>query len=580
MARTIGRHRISRRTKIATGMIGLAMAAGGLVVATTTSDTGQAGADPANKAFFVDITKVKPNVKDPQDGARASKGTFTVDCGTNADGSHANPDNFIAQPGIKNGAQHLHDYVGNLTTNADSNNKSLIKGGTTCKNGDKSAYFWPVIRIDKGQNEAGGGNANGGKANGGKAANDSGTEAASTTAPAAGDGKAANGQQQNQQQQNQQQQNQQQQNQQQQKQQQDQQQAQEDNAAPQVDCPDVASQLADVPDQAMAEVQQNLQQLDSQINEADQRLVTSQGEGGPNFIQNAVLGPLGEKRTAVVNRIATAIGRVAQKPQLDVAGLAKCALKDGNGGGLDNGGQNSNPAQNNGAAGGKKGNGGKNGGGKNGGNNNGGNNNGGNNSSSAAATSTTELGGVSGPDNEVGDNDGTIVEPDSADITFRGNAAGPVTAMPQFLRILTGDAKQSTNGTKNARASWTCTGFEDRLLDKYPICPAGSKVERIHDFPSCWDGKNVDSTNHRDHIVFPDANGKCKQGFKAVPQLRITLTYSIPRDVQLNGQYKVDAFAQEKHNPLSDHDDFANVMSQAIMTRVVNCINGGKTCKE
>jgi hypothetical protein len=53
------------------------------------------------------------------------------------------------------GAQHLHDYVGNLSTDADSNNKSLEAAGTTCKNGDKSAYFWPVVRINDGANEAG-----------------------------------------------------------------------------------------------------------------------------------------------------------------------------------------------------------------------------------------------------------------------------------------------------------------------------------------------------------------------------------------------------------------------------------------
>src|SRR5207248_6639837 len=86
-------------------------------------------------------------VKKPQEQNNASTGSFTVDCGENQNG-HFNPDNFIAQPGVKNGAQHLHDYVGNLTTNADSNNQSLLKGGTTCKNGDQSAYFWPVIRID------------------------------------------------------------------------------------------------------------------------------------------------------------------------------------------------------------------------------------------------------------------------------------------------------------------------------------------------------------------------------------------------------------------------------------------------
>jgi hypothetical protein len=63
-----------------------------------------------------------------------------------------------------------------------------------------------------------------------------------------------------------------------------------------------------------------------------------------------------------------------------------------------------------------------------------------------------------------------------------------------------------------------------------------------------------------------------------VPQLRITLVYDIPHDIQVKKQYKVDSFPSEKHNPLSDHDDFANVMSQSIMNQLVNCINRNKTC--
>jgi hypothetical protein len=117
-------------------------------------------------------------------------------------------------------------------------------------------------------------------------------------------------------------------------------------------------------------------------------------------------------------------------------------------------------------------------------------------------------------------------------------------------------------------------------LSKYVICPKGSKVKRIHDFPSCWDGKNTDSANHRTHIVFSDKAGKCPQGFKNVPQLQVTLVYNVPQDVQQKGQYKVDAFAQEKHNPRSDHDDFGNVMSKKIMNRLVNCVNSGKACAE
>jgi hypothetical protein len=49
------------------------------------------------------------------------------------------------------------------------------------------------------------------------------------------------------------------------------------------------------------------------------------GQGGPNFVQNAILGPLKDKRVSTVNRIATAIGRTAAKPQ-GLDSLAACTL--------------------------------------------------------------------------------------------------------------------------------------------------------------------------------------------------------------------------------------------------------------
>ncbi|WP_414937462.1 DUF1996 domain-containing protein [Amycolatopsis sp. cmx-11-51] len=359
MAGNQGRHRIVRRTKIATALLGLSIAVGGLVVSTTTGDSGKAAADEADKSQFVDIAKVRPNVDKPEPGENASTGSFTVDCGKNENG-HFNPDNFIAQPGIRNGAQHVHDYVGNSSTNADSNNDSLLGAGTTCENGDESAYFWPVVRID--------------------------TEEEGEDQQGRNQGSRNN---------------------------------------------------------------QNQAQLDE-----------------PNA------------------------------------------------------------------------------------------------------------------DNELAGNDGEIQRPAVVDITFKGNAKEKVKEMPKFLRILYGDAKVTANGPANARESWTCTGFENRVIKQYPICPGGSDVKRVHTFPSCLAGNNIDSENHRDHMRYPDGNGECANGLTAVPELTISLTYRIPRDVQANGRYKVDSFPEEDHNPFSDHDDFANVMSNQIMDRLVDCVNEGRKCRE
>ncbi|MEU2991373.1 hypothetical protein ABZ772_13395 [Streptomyces griseoincarnatus] len=92
-----------------------------------------------------------------------------------------------------------------------------------------------------------------------------------------------------------------------------------------VSCPDVASQLPAIPASAQAEVDRNLALLDQQITEANKRLVDTVGQGGPNFVQNAILGPLEDKRVATVNRIATAIGRTADRPA-GLDSLAPCSL--------------------------------------------------------------------------------------------------------------------------------------------------------------------------------------------------------------------------------------------------------------
>jgi len=182
---------------------------------------------------------------------------------------------------------------------------------------------------------------------------------------------------------------------------------------------------------------------------------------------------------------------------------------------------------------------------------------------------------VNAPGGGTEGNIGTILQPTSVQLSFRGSAVGKVVAMPKFLRIITGDAKAFTNGTANANASWSCTGFENRQLkDKYPLCPKGSNVVRTFKFQSCWDGRNSDSANHRTHVAFAGANGACGKGFKAIPALTQRITYKIAP----NKVFAVDSFPEQLHKPVTDHGDFINVMSNSLMKQAVKCINSGRKC--
>ena len=173
-------------------------------------------------------------------------------------------------------------------------------------------------------------------------------------------------------------------------------------------------------------------------------------------------------------------------------------------------------------------------------------------------------------------NTGEIQTPSQVTLKFVGSPVSRVTAMPRFLRIITGDAKAFVNGNANANASWSCTGFENRQLkDMYPICPRGSKVVRTFAFQSCWDGQNTDSANHRTHVAFADRNGRCQNGFKAIPQLQQRIVYSVPP----GPGFAVDSFPEQLHKPVTDHGDFINVFDKRLMSRLVSCVNTGRSCR-
>ncbi len=188
------------------------------------------------------------------------------------------------------------------------------------------------------------------------------------------------------------------------------------------------------------------------------------------------------------------------------------------------------------------------------------------------------------PGDGIEGNAGEIVTPKEVTMTFVGSPKSDVVEMPKLLRVITGDAKAFINGNANANASWSCTGFEDRQLkDKYPLCPAGSDVVRTFEFQSCWDGRNIDSANHRTHVAFAAADGSCGNGFKAIPQLVQRIVYDIDApSLQDGGRttplFAVDSFPEQLHKPVTDHGDFINVFDEDLMGEMVDCINGDREC--
>lgn len=89
----------------------------------------------------------------------------------------------------------------------------------------------------------------------------------------------------------------------------------------------------------------------------------------------------------------------------------------------------------------------------------------------------------------------------------RDNEHIPLVAFPEGFKMLTGSPfYRSDQGTLESRAiSWACIDYSQSsaatgyIPDKN--CPNNLRMQII--FPSCWDGVNLDSANHKSHGIYP-----------------------------------------------------------------------------
>ncbi|AGL14072.1 DUF1996 domain-containing protein [Actinoplanes sp. N902-109] len=173
-----------------------------------------------------------------------------------------------------------------------------------------------------------------------------------------------------------------------------------------------------------------------------------------------------------------------------------------------------------------------------------------------------------------GPHGGAIQVPASVTLTVYGNPRGPVLPMPRLLRGAVGDAYALTNGGALAAPVWSCQGAEQRRTLEYPICGAGQRVVRIFDFPSCWDGRQVDTEGHRRQLVPPVAGGGCPASTFAVPRLEIVVAYDIPQGTR----FRIDTFDAQRHSPRTDHAFFVNLMPETLSRKIAACLNNTTPC--
>ncbi|MYU48029.1 DUF1996 domain-containing protein, partial [Streptomyces sp. SID7803] len=139
------------------------------------------------------------------------------------------------------------------------------------------------------------------------------------------------------------------------------------------------------------------------------------------------------------------------------------------------------------------------------------------------------------------------------------------------LRIVAGNAK-ATGPNDNTISRWSCLHHgEVNPSHDFVNCPAGAMLESYLDFPQCWNGRDLDSADHKSHMSYP-VNGECPSTHPVpVPKLRQVLRYPVNGDPS--------RFRLASGPGYTMHGDFFNVWPEdQLAQRVRDCINAIIKC--
>jgi hypothetical protein len=164
-----------------------------------------------------------------------------------------------------------------------------------------------------------------------------------------------------------------------------------------------------------------------------------------------------------------------------------------------------------------------------------------------------------------------------------------ITAPAKGLRLIAGNAK-ATNATQAKHFKFYCrrggSAFDYGTTIPVSCNKAGDHIALEVNLPQCWDGKNLDSPNHQDHMAYTNQQGgitpnNCPATHPvAIPRIDLNLLWRLPRD-NMKLRLASDNYTYNGSNAgYSAHADWMNGWQEDIMRLIIkNCLNGGKDCE-
>jgi len=166
----------------------------------------------------------------------------------------------------------------------------------------------------------------------------------------------------------------------------------------------------------------------------------------------------------------------------------------------------------------------------------------------------------------------TEILPLAATVYYRRGTPAEVSPFPNNFRMIAGDAK-ATSPQGMGITFWSC-GVASGLgrSVEVPTCPEtrGSFLRLHIRFPECWDGRQLDSPDHKSHTAYA-VRGQCPSTHPVeLPQ--ITQIY---RYASRGGE----GFSLASGGVYSAHADFVNAWKPGALRKLVtNCLNALVHC--
>jgi hypothetical protein len=166
--------------------------------------------------------------------------------------------------------------------------------------------------------------------------------------------------------------------------------------------------------------------------------------------------------------------------------------------------------------------------------------------------------------------------------SIRNNSAGML-PIPTGLRMIAGDAKKKVPTPRGAQGQFYCAFYGPGDLDgvarstngNWPICGEPATLHFMLQFPDCWDGKNLDSPNHKDHVAYGSDSGCPADHPVRIPALTFDIQYGVKGTT---GGYYLSSDPVGKSASSMHGDAFLMWDTDAMNKRTKDCVLQRRTC--